>query len=181
MNFYSDDIINKIIDSEDIENILDKINTFYQELKIILSYYSYQSISLSYVKEILKNKNNKVAFRCMDTTFDISNCPSLFVYVVDKNKEKKEITYYILLICTKQRFKNLGYASTLLSDFIQDVKEKNKDYSRKIILSSIETAVTFYEKYGFKWTRVDLSLYPILMEYEKYSEQKEYFILQLNI
>ena len=180
MNFYSEDIINNIIDSENVENILDKIETFYQELKIILSYYSYQHISLKYIKEILKNKKNKIAFRCMDTTFDIRNCPCLFVYVVDKNKEKKEIIYYILLICTKQRFKNLGYASSLLSDFIQDVKEKNKDYSRKIILSSIESAVTFYEKYGFKWTRELLINYPILMEYEEYSEQKEYFILKLG-
>ena len=181
MNFYSEDIINNIIDTEEVENILNKIDTFYQELKIILSYYSYQHISLKYIKEILKDKKNRIAFRCMDTTFDMKNCPCLFVYVYDKNTETKEITYYILLICTKQRFKKLGYASSLLSDFIQYVKGKNKDYSRKIILSSIESAVTFYEKYGFKWTREDLSLYPILMEYEKYSEQKEYFILQLNI
>jgi ribosomal protein S18 acetylase RimI-like enzyme len=181
MNFYSEDIINKIIDSEDIENILDKIDTFYQELQITLSYYSYQHISLNYIKEILKDRKNRIAFRCMDTTFDIKSCPSLFVYVFDKNKETKEITYYILLICTKQKFKNLGYASTLLSDFIQHVKEKNKDYSRKIILSSIESAVTFYEKYDFKWTREDLSLYPILMEYEKYSDKKEYFILKLGL
>ena len=117
----------------------------------------------------------------MDTTFDMKNCPSLFVYVFDKNKETKEITYYILLICTKQKFKNLGYASTLLSDFIQHAKNQNKNYSRKIILSSIESAVTFYEKHGFKWTRELLTEYPILMEYEKYSEQKEYFILKLTL
>lgn len=181
MNFYSEDIINKIIDSEDIENILDKIDTFYKELKIVLSYYSYHHISLNYIKEILKDRKNRIVFRCIDNTFDIKNCPSLFVYAFDKNKEKKEITYYILLITTKQSFKKLGYGSSLLSDFIQYVKEKNTDYSRKIILSSIESAVTFYEKYGFKWTREDLSLYPILMEYEKYSEEKEYFILKLNI
>ena len=181
MNFYSENIINNIIDSEDVENILDKIDTFYQDLRILLSYYSYQHISLNYIKEILKDRKNRIAFRCMDTTFDIKSCPSLFVYVFDKNKEKKEITYYILLICTKQKFKNLGYASSLLSDFIQYVKEQNKNYSRKIILSSIESAVTFYENYGFNWTRELLIDYPILMEYEKYSEKKEYFILKLNI
>lgn len=181
MNFYSEDIINNIIDTEEVENILDKIDTFYQELKITLAYYSYQHISLKYIKEILKDKKNRIAFRCMDTTFDMKNSPCLFVYVFDKNTETKEITYYILLICTKQRFKKLGYASSLLSDFIQYVKEKNKDYSRKIILSSIESAVTFYEKYGFKWTREVLTNYPILMKYEKFSEEKEYFILQLTI
>lgn len=180
MNFYSEDIINNIIDTEEVEHILDKIDTFYQELKIILSYYSYQHISLKYIKEILKDKKNRIAFRCMDTTFDMKNCPCLFVYVFDKNTETKEITYYILLICTKQRFKKLGYASSLLSDFIHYVKGKNKDYSRKIILSSIESAVTFYEKYGFKWTREVLTDYPVLMQYEKYSEQKEYFILKLG-
>jgi uncharacterized protein YlzI (FlbEa/FlbD family) len=37
MNFYSENIINKIIDSEDVENILDKIDTFYQELTITLT------------------------------------------------------------------------------------------------------------------------------------------------
>jgi len=181
MNFYSEDIINTIIDTEDIENIVDKIDTFYKQLKIILSYYSYQHISLKYIKEILKDRKNRIAFHCMDTTFDMKNCPSLFVYVFDKKKETKEITYYILLICTKQKFKNLGYASTLLSDFIQHAKNQNRNYSRKIILSSIESAVTFYEKYGFIWTRELLTDYPILMEYEKYSEKKEYFILKLTL
>jgi ribosomal protein S18 acetylase RimI-like enzyme len=181
MNFYSEDIINKIIDSENVENILDKIDSFYQELQIILCYYSYKNISLSYIKKILKNRQNHIVFRCIDISFDIRNCPCLFVYTIDKNKEKKEMNYYILLICTKKSFQKLGYASTLLSDFIQYVKNKKNNYSINIILSSIESAVTFYENYGFKWTREDLIDYPILMEYEKYSEKKEYFILKLKL
>lgn len=181
MNFYSQDIINEIIDTTDVENILDKIETFYQELKITLAYYSYRHISVGYIKKILENRDNHIVFRCMDTHFDMRNCPCLFVYRLEKNKQKKEMTYYILFICTKQKFKNLGYASSLLTDFIKDIKEKHKSYSKKMILSSIESAVTFYENYGFKWTRETLSVYPILMEYEKYSEQKEYFILELKV
>jgi hypothetical protein len=56
---------------------------------------------------------------------------------------------------------------------------KYKDYHKvKIVLSSLEEAVLFYENYGFRWTRESLADHPFLMGYEKYEEKKEYFILE---
>jgi GNAT superfamily N-acetyltransferase len=52
---------------------------------------------------------------------------------------------------------------------------------KKIILSSVETAVTFYEEYGFKWTKRPLSDYPVLMRYEKWDKEKEYFMMELDV
>jgi ribosomal protein S18 acetylase RimI-like enzyme len=97
-------------------------------------------------------------------------------------KEKNEINYYILLICTKYRFRSQGYGTKILDGFVERVKEETKikpSTKVKIILSSLEEAVLFYEAYGFKWTRESLADHPFLMLYEKYEEKKEYFILEL--
>ena len=51
----------------------------------------------------------------------------------------------------------------------------------KIVLSSLESAVLFYENYGFRWTRESLDKHPVLMQYEKFEEKKEYFIMEYII
>jgi len=116
--------------------------------------------------------------------------------------------YYILLICTSRKYKGQGYASQLLNDFIDRIRglESPKDSAtevvyeiptsvdqnfvvqrmdakrpKKIILSSVETAVTFYEEYGFRWTKKPLSDYPVLMRYEKWDKEKEYFMMELDV
>jgi predicted GNAT family N-acyltransferase len=74
----------------------------------------------------------------------------------------------------------------MLDDFIRHIKEAHNNSEHKfkdvkVVLSSVETAVTFYETYGFRWTREPLTDHPTLMRYEKYEENKEYFILELSI
>ena len=88
------------------------------------------------------------------------------------------------MICTKPKFKKFGYASKLSDDFIQHIKNKHcadSAFKIKIVLSSVESAVTFYESYGFKWTRESLTNHKTLMLYEKYEEKKEYFMLELEL
>ena len=63
---------------------------------------------------------------------------------------------------------------------IDDINKKNNK-KIKIILSSTEESVLFYESYGFRWTRESLADHPLLMIYEKYEEEKEYFILELLV
>jgi ribosomal protein S18 acetylase RimI-like enzyme len=128
---------------------------------------------------MINDNNVKFVYRCMDTSqFRISNCPSVMSYV--SNRTTNIITYYILFICTKRNYQKLGYATGLLLDFIKDEKMKNekRNYKTKIILSSLETAVTYYEKIGFRWTRECLSAYPVLCKYEKFEKGKEYFIME---
>jgi len=67
-----------------------------------------------------------------------------------------------------------------LKEFIKQIKTINI-VQTNIIVSSIESAVTFYESHGFKWTRENITNYPNLLEYEKYEERKEYFILKYVI
>lgn len=182
MNFYSDNIINEIIDNIPTENICDKIKSFREEVLGMFVKYSYKSIAPSYVYNLLLDENNKSVFYCMDTVFDIYNCPSSMIYNRKFNKEKNEIVYYILLICTKPKFKGQGYASILLNQFIENIRNKKSTkltQSTKIILSSTVYSVTFYESYGFKWTRECLKEHPELMKYEKFEENKEYFIMEL--
>jgi GNAT superfamily N-acetyltransferase len=156
------------------------------------------TINIYYTQHLLRNKNNKMAFLCMDNNeFNIGNCPTGLIYTSEKING--EFVYYILMICTKPRFKNMGYASILMNGFIERIRKKHANTFRienaeqsaspeggvlnekrcKIILSSIESAVTYYESYGFKWTRNNILDYPKLLQCETYEEDKEYFIMEL--
>lgn len=186
MNFYSEDIINEIIDTSEIETILPKIRNLYEDIYSLFCNYSHRVICPLYVHTLLEDETNKIVFRCIDMDFTIENCPSILIYHKYYNKRTNELAYYILMICTKPKFKKFGYASKMLDDFIQHIKQKHAQSTQKynnikIILSSVETAVTFYEKYGFRWTREPLTDHRTLMRYEKYEENKEYFILELRI
>jgi len=184
MNFYSEDIINNIIDNEEIENILDKIYIFKETIKYLFQLYSFHNIHYRYTQHLLKDKRIQYAFYCMDFEFSIYNCPTMMMYRKYNDNENNEIKYYILLICTKFKFRNQGYASKLLDGFIERIKEEKKQTNEKkikIILSSVEEAVLFYESRGFRWTRETLTDHKLLMNYEKYEEGKEYFILELCI
>jgi ribosomal protein S18 acetylase RimI-like enzyme len=90
-----------------------------------------------------------------------------------------EIRYYILLTCTKRGFRNNGYASRLLDGLVDRIREDMVGIQpTKILLSSVEDAVLFYEVYGFRWTRESIGTHPVLMEYEFYDPAKEYFMME---
>jgi hypothetical protein len=185
MNYYSHDIINNIIDNSEVENILENIEEFNDDVKMLFYYFSFYDISFDYIDNLLSNKKNKIAFRCIDNSeFNIRNCPSAMIYRKYKNNLKKEIHYYILMICTKHKFKKLGYASALLDDFIKRVKSENNsqtDFKVKIVLSSVDNSVSYYEHYGFHVASYDLKDYPVLMTYEKFEKDKIYYIMELDI
>ena len=185
MNFYSEDIINDLIDHSPLEEVFDKVNEFKQFLAYILQLYSFHDIHYKYTQFLLADEKVKIAFYCMDFEFSLFNCPTILLYRKHLDKMANEMKYYILLICTKHKFRNQGYASKLLDGFVERVKKENqnRDLNRKvkIILSSVEEAVLFYESYGFRWTRESLEHHPLLMCYEKYEKEKEYFILELEL
>jgi GNAT superfamily N-acetyltransferase len=185
MNFYSEDIVNDIIDNSPLEDIIEKLNDFKVTSRYIFLKYAGISIGPAYTDAMVKNEKNSLVFYCLDTDFDIYNCPSIMIYRKYSNRETNELIYYILLICTKSKFKGMGYASKLLDGFIERVKtetEKYRDTKKiKIALSSVEEAVTFYESYGFKWTRKSLLDHKPLTWFEYYDKEKEYFIMELDI
>lgn len=186
MNFYSDEIINKIVDDDNIDQLVPKMEELYSDIFRLFCSYAHRVICPNYILTLIMDLKNKVVFRCMDTEFNIENCPTILIYHKHYNKLTNELTYYILMICTKPKFKKYGYASKMLDDFIGHIKETHNNSEHKfkdvkVVLSSVETAVTFYETYGFRWTREPLTDHPTLMRYEKYEEDKEYFILELSI
>lgn len=178
MNFYSDDIINDIIDHSSLENMMEELDGFKKKLRSLLHNFSGSDIQSNYIDSLLGNERNKIVFYCIDFEFRIDNCPVVMIYR-KKRIDKNEMRYYILMLCTKQKFRNQGYASKLLDGFIEKIQSPKM--KTKIILSSIESAVLFYESYGFRWTIDTLSDHDILMETEKKEEGKEYFIMELTI
>jgi len=182
MNFYSDVIMNDIMDNYPLEKVIDSIEQFGEECFNAIAKYSYNSIHSKYIYNVLGNIKNVVAFHCIDNEFNLNNCPSMLVY--RKCKCNNEIRYYILIACTKRKFRNQGYASKLLDGLIERIKSENNDNIEntiKIILSSVEESVIFYESYGFKWTRESITDHTMLMRFERYEPNKEYFIMELVI
>jgi hypothetical protein len=70
----------------------------------------------------------------------------------------------------------------LIDGVVERIKQENQgvsDSTIKVILSSVEESVIFYENYGFKWTRESITDHPMLMRFERYEPKKEYFIMEL--
>jgi len=136
-------------------------------------------IHKNYIAQLLSDKNNDCAFYCMDFDFTLENCPSTIIY--QKKEYDTEIIYYILLVYTSRRFRKLGYATALLNEFIENIKDKNEEKPVRIVLSSLETSATFYEEYGFVWTRESIQDYDVLLEFEKFNPSYEYIIMSYKI
>jgi GNAT superfamily N-acetyltransferase len=182
MNFYSDQIINDIIDNKPLEDVIDLIEKFGEDCFNYIAKYSFQNVNHKYIYNVLKNTKNIVAFHCLDTEFSTNNCPSILVY--RKCKIKNEIVYYILLLCTKRTFRNQGYASKLIEGLIERITTENStnsDQNIKIILSSVEESVIFYETFGFRWTRDKITNHLTLLQFELYEPTKEYFIMEFLV
>jgi len=156
MIFYSTEIENNIIDYSPLENLIDELNNFREKTKEVLR----SNIREDYIENACIGTT--IAFYCMDTIFDINNCPSAIIYKTVCN------TTYILYMCTHPRFRGQGYAKRLLDDL---------RVHGKIILSAMKSAISFYESYGFKRIGNNIQDFPILLEYEEY-EEKEYFIME---
>ena len=117
-----------------------------------------KSINKFYVYELFTNaKNHLVLYSIDNTKVDIKNCPCGLIYTIVKNENENEINIYIMFIATEYRYRKVGYASIFINEFITFIKEKygKKFKNISIILDSIETAVTFYEQFGFKWTTTE--------------------------
>jgi len=185
MNFYSDEIMNNILDHSPIENMLEELDTFKKNIRFQLYRFSGNDIHHKYIDSLLGNEKNKVVFYCMDFEFSIYNCPVMMIYRRFISREDSEtITYYILMLCTKPSFRNKGYASKLLDGFIEKIRsliDSNQNKKIKIVLSSVENAVLFYESYGFRWTTDKLSDHKVLIQSEKNEKDKEYFIMEMII
>lgn len=179
MNFYSDIIMNDIMYNYPLEKVIDSIEQFGEECFNAIAKYSYNSIHSKYIYNVLGNTKNVVAFHCIDTEFNLNNCPSMLVY--RKCRYENEIRYYILIACTKRKFRNQGYASKLLDGLVERIKKENAENTIKIILSSVEESVIFYESYGFKWTRESITDHSMLMIFERYEPNKEYFIMEFVV
>jgi len=191
--------MNDIIDTSPLDTLIEEIEDFKAHTKYLCKKYAMAFICFHYIDAVINDERVNTVFRCLDQDrFDIMNCPSIMSYRKVAKPSCDE--YYILLICTSRKYKGQGYASQLLNDFIDRIRGSDKAVEiptstdqnfvvqsmddkrhKKIILSSVETAVTFYEEYGFKWTRKPLSDYPVLMRYEKWDKEKEYFMMELDV
>lgn len=183
MIFYSDKIEANIIDNNDVSIIADMIDQFKEDVDMLFTYFAFSIIGLDYIKNLLKYQSNRVAFYCLEDTFDIRKCTSAMIYSKQTRNTGGSIIYYIMMICTQPEYKKMGFATKLLNGFVEKVRNdtQNADVPVKIILSSLDDVVSYYQKYGFEVVDCSMENYPYLARFEKYDETKLYTIMELVI
>ena len=183
MIFFSDEIKNKIVDTAPLDEIMDKLAEFSNDVDMIFTYFNYGAIGIDYIQNLLKYVTNKVAFYCMEDNFVIRSCPSCMIYSKQNKKNSDTILYYIMVISTDKEFRGKGYATKLLNGFVEKVKEETKPSTKKvkIVLSSLDEVVSYYQKYGFEAVDCSFENYPYFSCFEKYDEEKLYTIMELDI
>lgn len=155
----------------------EKRNKIRTQMSELVFKYTRNEINPKYVWSLLSDSSNEIIFYCMDNSkFDIHNCPSILIYRNSYDENGKYLNCYILLTCTGRKFRNSGYASLLFREFIANLSN-----TQKIILSSVESSVMFYEKIGFKWTTDTLSKHEDIAKYELFEDKKEYFMMVMDI
>ena len=182
MIFFSDNILNKIIDELELDEITDKVEEFRNDNIMIFTYFNYGIINIDYIENLLDYESNKVAYYCFDNEFNIRNCPSCMIYSKQYDKNTDEITYYILLISTQKRFRNMGYGTLLLDGFMNKINEETANINKnvKVVLSALDDVVSYYQKYGFEVVDYNFDSYPYLQQFEIYDDTKIYSICSFS-
>jgi predicted GNAT family N-acyltransferase len=131
---------------------------------------------VSNIYSLFVGDNRIVLYSIDNSTNNIENCPCGLIYKVEKKED--ELTVYILYIATHYKCRKTGYASIFINEFIDFIKKR---YSRKnknisIVLDALETAVTFYEHFGFKWTTTEKK-YDEIFHVEETKHEIEHFIM----
>ena len=183
MIFFSEDIKNKIVDTTPVDKIMDKLEEFKNDNEMIFTYFNYGAIGIDYIENLSKYESNKIAFYCTEDTFVIRSCPSCMIYSKQNKKNSDTIMYYIMVICTDKEFRGQGYATALLNGFVEKVKDETKTSPKKvkIVLSSLDEVVSYYQKYGFEAVDCSFENYPYFKYFEKYDDEKIYTIMELDI
>lgn len=144
-----------LIFEKDIKVSLDELYDFMSDFS--------SKINDDYIYDLFCKAKNEIVLYSFDNNSepDINNCPCGLIYHVDCIGDEMNIN--IMFIATKYKFRNLGYASIFIEEFINFIKNKyvteannSSKYNKiNIVLDSIMEAVTFYEHIGFKWVRTD--------------------------
>jgi predicted GNAT family N-acyltransferase len=183
MIFFSADILNKIIDESNLDEITDKVEEFRNDNIMIFTYFNYGIINVDYIENLLDCESNKIVYYCFEDEFNIRNCPSCMIYSKQYDKNTNEIIYYILLISTQKRFRNMGYGTLLLDGFMKKVDKETENINKnvKVVLSALDDVVSYYQKYGFIVVDYNFDNYPYLQQFEKCDETKMYTIMVLLV
>ena len=88
-----------------------------------------------------------------------------------------------MVITTDKEFRGQGYATKLLNGFVEKVKEETRNSNKKvkIVLSSLDEVVSYYQKYGFDAVDCSFENYPYFQYFEKYDDSKIYTIMEYKI
>ena len=156
-------------------------NIYYEVFDLFCGFGSH--VNIDYIRELFMNTDNQFVLYNIDNDtkdVEIKNCPCGIIYQTIQKEE--DLNIYIMLMGTKYKFRNYGYATLLLKEWIESIQNQysnNPCYQNvTIFLESIEKAVTFYEHIGFKWIIEDLSKHEL---FNFKNDDNEHFIMKYEV
>jgi hypothetical protein len=198
MLIFGNDVKNAIIDASSDADLLENVKKYEEDVESLFIYFTFHAgISVDYIKNLLQVKKNKCVFwdprepngsRAIEplvlprepngsqtpvsqTSFNIYNCTTGLIYATYEN------TCYIMMICTNPEHNNKGYATSLLKAFIEHMRNKVEN----ILLSSVDYAVSYYQRVGFEAIDDCLDNYPYLRAFEIPSPKKITTIMEYKL
>jgi len=226
MIFFSDKLKNEIIDTTPLDQIIERLEEFQNDNRMMFTYFNYGSVGIDYIENLLNHESNIIAYYCKGTgregdasltadglslmipcseesiipcseeslipsseekegsgIFSIRSCVSCMIYSKQNKKNSDTIFYYIMLISTEPECRGKGYATALLDGFISRVREETKQSTKKvkIVLSSLDEVVSYYQMYGFEVVDCSFDNYPFFKLFEKHDPDKMCTIMEFSI
>jgi ribosomal protein S18 acetylase RimI-like enzyme len=178
---YQEDILRLMEEISPPDDLNDNLK---YHAKSVIKYYKQiaKDINYSYIIGLLENAENQIVFYNLSNNqlFHFETCCSSIIY--NMVRHDNTLICYILVLNTTPIYRNNGYASQLLNDFANDIKQKYSSFSNiRIILSATDESFAFYEKNNFTLIEDDLIHHPILAKHEKYDTSKLYYIFEKNL
>ena len=162
MIFDYNEIIEDIFKRNNNLKVLGKRNKKYKEFKknkLNLKYeyvnrFTKDSFKNEYIKNICKERKNKILSFCIDTEANYHNVPTIIISrKVFRNKEK--VKYVILLIVTLPKFRSYGFGNAAIYDYFNYINDNKRKV--EIVLHSLLESEKFYLNLGF--VRIKKSLF----------------------
>jgi len=130
------------------------------------------------IEKLVKKGELEIVIYSSNTEFKLRNSQGFIIYTKTTHSVTKEEKIYVLLLCIDKPYRKFGYGKVFMEEFIDYIKKSNTK-SKRIILHSLDSSLSFYQAFGFTEIQDKTTNYKKLFKYEKY--EKDTVLLQLEI
>jgi len=156
----------------------DEYDIYYDALRIIIAEMLMNKFSTGisdrFIAVLLSSKDVYVLLYQNDHVYDIDKTIGVILYTTANTNNEYKI--YLLLLAINRTYRNYGYGTVFMKEFIEYIKNINNK-NKRIILHSLDKSINYYKSLGFTPITDKLTNYRKLFRYEKYDKNHILFDL----